>query len=180
MFSSDMPRLKSVAETLDNELLLTKPIASQLAQLGVTSLVPLVNVSTGAKLSAMELRPERILPPFSPESKGYELERQCPDCHRDGHFDLQKKALDLHYEGLPASYASNRILCTYECFGNSRLRDPFAESRIASGRLIVRDDAAQVLSGISGKTLEFYPVSISWALSIDSLKEPEREHEKRP
>jgi hypothetical protein len=160
--SSRLGMLKDAANTLDFDLLLAPQVALKLQELGVANLASVQHWRTGEILPAMELRPERSLPPFSPMSTGYLIEGQCEVCKRDGHFSKVKAPYGLHYESLPEFFKIFRILTTFERFGNSRLRTPFSESHIAAGVFIVREDIVNVLRSIAPRAFTFEEVTISW------------------
>ena len=70
--------------------------------------------------------------------------------------------LRLVYDGLPPDIANKDVLATYECFGNSVLREPFKESGFATPVLVVSDrlrDAILAL-GLKEKDVSFEPVLI--------------------
>ena len=106
----------------------------------------LVDKKTKEPVEFWSLEPEAMLPPWSKESKGFQVESQCLQCHRDGFFNTPKTSLDLVYAAMPAV----DVLATWEHFGISRLGTPFEESLFAIPRLIVSDRMRDILSGFKG------------------------------
>jgi hypothetical protein len=145
--------------TFNGEILVNLDTAKSLEALGVRCLVE-VQTRTHDLLPLMELRREAILPPFSPTTTGYERERPCPQCGRDGFFGIPHQPLTLVYEALSQEYRGKQVLWTFERFGNSRLRSPFEDSVVAAPLYVV---SKRVMECMRGRDIDFEPVAIEWA-----------------
>ena len=102
------------------------------------------------------------MPPMAPETTGIERERQCPRCHRDGHFHSNRVPIEIRYhldestrETLPD------VVHTYECFGNSVLKEPFAKSHLAQPLVLVKPRVMDSLRAQKVRRLRYDPVWIN-------------------
>lgn len=149
--------------TLDGDVLVSSTVAQALEQVGVSSLSEVRQVSTGRPLPYMELRWSRTLPPFSGSTTGYERERPCPACGRDGYFEVLKMPLRLVYDKIDASFRKEHVLATFERFGNSRLRSPFNDSVIAGPLYIVSEMVMDCLRKLRVRNIDFEDVGMGTA-----------------
>jgi hypothetical protein len=135
-------------------------VASRLRSLGVEAFRPVVASESGEPLPFEQLLPQKVLPPFSPRSSGFEREDQCRTCGRDGFFDVPHVLLALRYDKLPEDFFQSHVWSTWEHFGNSRLRKPFRESVFAAPKLVVSDEVAKILLKADRRGVEFVDVEI--------------------
>lgn len=152
---------KQVALTLDFEILFGEVLAEELMDQGFDCFVHARHHRTQVKLPSYQLLSQKLLPPFSPRTSGYETERQCQACKRDGYFNIPHVPLRLHYSQLDRHYLEHDVLATWEAFGNSRLREPYSESHIASPVLVVTQKLHEALQGLKG--VEFTEVEVDWS-----------------
>jgi hypothetical protein len=141
--------------TLDFEYLVNQDLAERIRKSGLTCLRQVLDRATLKPLLYEQLLPEAVLPPFSPESTGYERYSPCAHCGRDGYFGTPKRGFDVIYRDVDPSYLLKDCLETYERFGNSRLRPVFRESFFAKPLLIVSPRLADLLRLVEG--VEFEP-----------------------
>jgi len=146
LFVSPSTCKTGVAATYKLQVVVSKDVFDRLSVAGVTCMRQLVDKKTKEPVEFWSLEPEAMLPPWSKESKGFQVESQCLQCHRDGFFNTPKTSLDLVYAAMPAV----DVLATWEHFGISRLGTPFEESLFAIPRLIVSDRMRDILSGFKG------------------------------
>jgi hypothetical protein len=165
-------RTTSVYSTYDDELLVAEDLARLLQRAGIECLEEVQNVRNGSLLDVKLLSSEGALPRFSKGTTGYELEDQCPHCRRDGHFNIPHEPLRLVYGRVPDRLLSKDVLTTYECFGNSRLRDPLTDSHFASPCHVVSDRLRALLQEHGGRGLEFTPVDIAAARKEPAVVRP--------
>ena len=135
------------------QVLVSKDIFARFSDAGIGGLRQVVTRNGRDPLEFWSLEPQTNLPPWSAESKGYAVENQCPDCRRDGFFDIPKIFPALVYHDMP----DGDLMATWEHFGNSRLRSPFAESVLAAPRLIVSERVRRILAEYRG--VAFYEVA---------------------
>jgi hypothetical protein len=106
-----------------------------------------------------ELISEITLPPWSAATTGWcmsETDPPCPNCKRDGFFNIPKVPLKLAYDEEPRSFS---VAATYERFGKSRLKADFRKSLFANPCFVVDEPVRKVLSDERG--VEFVPVAFS-------------------
>jgi len=149
---------KGVLVTLDLEILIPDELAGALKTIGEDFLRDVVRPKSGERIPYYELMPQGILPRFSAQTKGYEIEAQCPACKRDGHFNIPHVPLQLVYEDVDPSLAKKDVLCTFEHFGNSKLRTPFKDSGFASPLFVVSERFATCLKENGARRVELEEV----------------------
>ena len=147
---------------LGEEMLVNLETAQELHMIGVECLAEVRGLKTKTLLPLMELRWEAVLPPFAEETRGYERDRPCPKCNRDGFFGIPREPYRLVYKNLSAEYRHKKVLATFERFGNSRLRSPFKDSHFATPLPIVSGQVGEYLQTKAGKVVDLEPVAISW------------------
>lgn len=142
--------------------LVSNSLANELALTGIDCFDDVFVRRGNMKLPFKVLNAEAVLPMFSTATSGYEVERQCEYCKRDGHFSIPHIPIVLKYMNLQGELTSKNVLCTYEGFGNSSLRKPFQASVIATPLPIVSTKFKEVVERhipkISG--VNFYPVYV--------------------
>jgi hypothetical protein len=139
------------------EILVDKEVGQFLIDFGIKSLADVV-APLGRSFNFFQVRAEKVLPPFSPKTTGFEKEKHCEQCQRDGYFELPKTQLNLVYENVSDDFFSFNILATYEVFGFSNIRDPFTDSRFAEPILIFSRELTEILQGKILSGVEFIPV----------------------
>lgn len=147
-------------QTLDREILLSAPVALVLTRAGVEG-SELVQAESprGSALPWVQLRPRRSLPAMDPLTRGVLVESQCPACRRDGHFGSSTIPMEIVYRGIDVA-ALPSILRSWECFGNSVVREPFARSVLAHPLILVKPLVMEALKGVKVRGLAFTPVRV--------------------
>jgi len=142
---------------LTGEILASPRIADVLRGSGIQRCIRgVLNAKTRESLAAVQLVAEATLPRFTSQSTGVTRERPCPGCDRDGFFGIPHVPMILKYRNLGLFSAD--LFATYERFGNSRLRSPFAESTLASPMYVGSDRLVDALRAQKIKGLSFEPV----------------------
>lgn len=157
---AEIPKGGAIFQTFQHEVLVSPALAQTLRETEVTGLtLDEVRAKSGATLPWVQLLSTTELPPMAPATEGILRERPCPNCGRDGHFDNAKEPLQIFY---PASQVTPHslpdVVHTYECFGLSRLREPFEQSRFANPLLLVKPKVYDVFKRQKVRGLEFHPV----------------------
>jgi hypothetical protein len=119
----DLPTGKPIAQTFRCWKLLHDSVVRVLKkEFDVAKdLTPVEDAKTGARLPFWQLRPMFVMPPMAPETKGMQIEGQCPTCRRDGHYGSD---LEPAYRLDAATLAALPPLSqTWECFGLSIRED---------------------------------------------------------
>lgn len=153
---------KEMFITLQFDIIISNSLANELALAGIDSFDDVFVHRGNMKLPFKVLNAEAVLPMFSTATSGYEVERQCEYCKRDGHFGIPHIPIVLKYMNLQDELTSKNVLWTYEGFGNSGLRKPYQDSFIATPKTIVSTKFKEVVERhipkISG--VNFYPVYV--------------------
>lgn len=146
-----------VFQTLDGEIIFSSKVAESLGSTGSSFLADVRDASSQQPLPFYELRYEAELPPFSTNTTGFEKERACERCHRDGHFEIPNIPLRVVYPRLHDELKSKNVLATFERFGNSRRRTPIEDSVYARPLFIVSDRLAATIEEMElpGIVLEY-------------------------
>ena len=145
-----------VAITYDHEVVIPPELIPKLKKIVPECLKKIHHgtVKAAEPSGYCQLITQITLPCWSKQTTGFEKEDECPHCKRDGFFNIPRVPLRIVYdEQVPAFNVAE----TYECFGNSKLREPFKESHFASPLLIVNEAVQQILAGEKG--VEFEPVT---------------------
>ncbi len=146
--------------TLNREILLQSNIKDALIKNGIKSFGEVYEVKSQKQMPIWELRSQKILPQFSPETTGFERELPCSTCNRDGYFGIPHTPLNLKYILKDKSLLDKDVYVTYECFGNSRLREPFKQSVFAAPLFIVSHRVMKCFKELNVKNVEFEEVTI--------------------
>jgi hypothetical protein len=158
----DAPARSNVWQTLDGELLLAPDLTSVLdGATGVRLRQAISNVDS-SPLPWFQVIPPHELPPMAPTTVGvYQSDRSrtapCPRCRRDGFFT--RAAYTIRYELDLASVPD--VSHTYEYFGRSVLREPFAQSHLAQPLPIVRGSVYERLIRAGAKEIAARPVEVT-------------------
>jgi hypothetical protein len=155
--TGQFPKKADLFPTLDHELIVSPQLSAHLRGAGVTCLGTVQGVRPGNDGYAV-LQRDATLPPFSQRTQGYEVERQCPECKRDGHFNIPHVPLQLVYDSVEHNILAYDVLHTWECFGNSALRTPFRDSVFASPLHVVSNRFRTLLEEFSVRRMDFDPV----------------------
>ena len=147
-----------IFKTLDGETIIDTDLANKLKSKGISSLFEVFD-SDKQKLPYMELRHQALLPRFTANTQGYEIEDQCPHCKRDGYFGVDDP-LKLVYENIDEAITSNHILATFETFGNSSIETTFQNSNLSSPLLIFSDELVCLFQEENLSNMSFEKVAI--------------------
>ena len=147
-----------IAVTLRRECIIGDRLSRVLTSRRISCLREVHDRATGDSLPVKELLPEATLPPFAAATNGYERSDSCPECGRDGYFDIPHVRLQIVYEHLDSSFFRYDLLATFEHFGLSRLRHPFEDSVFAAPLYLVSGRLAALLRGC--KKVELEPVEL--------------------
>lgn len=154
------------------EYLVAEPVARALraAQCSGLELLP-VRSHKGATLSWWQIVPRYEMPPWSSQTRGTKRgtsrgeicwDAPCEACGRDGYFSDGKQPTQLVYcRSDLRDWPLPDFAQTYERFGCSVLREPFAKSQFAQGLLLVSPRVYDILQGFKIDGLRFEPVRIS-------------------
>lgn len=156
---SETPRRGDLFQTLDGQILVSQSLAEALggAGLAALSLEQARDHRTGEPIPWHQLLLVQELPPWHPDSVGFERENECPQCRRDGHFHTGRYPFELVYTAAQLDKAPD-VAWTYERFGNSKLLDDFSESHFAAPQLLVSPRFRDVLAGARVRKVDFLPV----------------------
>ena len=157
---SDMNPSRHLMETLDREILVSPAVREVIVSTPLTGVEmrQCVSVRGEHPLPWFQLITEFELPPADPASE-IDRDRQCPACGRDGFFAGLGRPFELVYAAASISMASIPDFShTFERFGNSVIRAPFAESHFAQPHAVVTQAAYQALSSLRIREVEFVPI----------------------
>ncbi len=164
---AEIPKGGHIFRTLDRDILISPELGQSLRDAGVSGfMLGEVKSKTGKTLSSwVQLLSEVELPPMDPTIrgivKGTGLDSPCPRCGRDGHFAIPKVRSQIVYRaGQVDLHSLPDVVHTYECFGLSRLREPFEQSHFATPLLLVKPKVIKVFQRHKVRRLEFDPVKI--------------------
>jgi len=146
---------------LTHELLVSPSLEDALRRAGVESFGEVLEAGSHRKIPFSQLMPQGTLPPFSQGTTGFTRYRPCPVCNRDGHFDDPETPVIIKYSCLREEMLSSDVLATFERFGLSALRDPFADSVFASPLYLAGERVLDVLESERVKGIDFEPVTFS-------------------
>lgn len=158
----ETPPRGSLFQTLDSEILVSSPVAEALhnSRLSGLSLQQARDRRTGEPIPWHQLLVAYELPPWHPDTVGFEQEHQCPECRRDGHFHTVGHPLEIAYPAAALEEAPD-VAWTCERFGNSVLREDFSESHFAAPQLLVSPRVREVLADSGVRNVDFLPVRAS-------------------
>ena len=154
------PPAAGIFSTLDREVLLSSATVALLRKAGIGSLGPVLEKGSHRPMNVSELLASATLPRFSATTSGYERERPCPSCDRDGYFGVPHEPICLVYDALDVEYLGKDVVQTFELFGNSCLRSPLADSVFAAPLYLVSTRFADLLRQQPGMNVDFAPVEI--------------------
>lgn len=148
-----------IFQTLDGEVFISEKLKLSFeAELPESKafLWPVVNSVSQEPLPLWEIRAELILPKFAISTTGFEIEKSCKECARDGHFGVPNISFKPAYPEAQVSKLTANVLCTWEHFGLSKLRPIFEDSVFAAPILIVSDQFRNVIEShkIAGVVFE--------------------------
>jgi len=143
--------------TLDREIIISEELRDELINHGINCFDQVLNTKKSF-VPFYVLVPELVLPPFSQNTKGFERERACAVCGRDGYFNIPRVPLEIHYDNIEEATKSKDLLCTYELFGLSIIREPFKESAFAAPKHIISERFKEILEKMKVKNIDFEPV----------------------
>lgn len=159
-----LPESRAIFETLDGEILVRLRFGHTLMSMGVTGLElrPVLAKVDKAPLPWLQMIPSHTLPPMAASTRGIVREGQCPTCARDGFFNTTLEPEQIRYcspqvriDLLPD------VVQTWECFGNSALRDPFEKSHFAHPLILVKPKFLQIVREQKVRAVEFRPVEVT-------------------
>lgn len=154
---------RHVCNTLDDDILVSGELADALRRRGISGL-NLREVRSSPQrepLGWWQILPDYEMPPLAPETQGIVREGPCPACDRDGYFheadipiEMMCRREDVDIGSLPD------CVRTYERFGNSRLKTPFAQSRFAAPLLLFKPVVCELFHAMGVKGVRFVPVEV--------------------
>jgi hypothetical protein len=157
--ASDPPRQATTFETLTGEILIRADLARRVEAMRPKGLElrEAVASTDRHRLGFFQLIPTRSMPPMSTCTEGLLREGTCPSCSRDGYFGDLTTPLRIVYRAADVRNAGSDAFVTHEHFGNSRLRVPFSESRIAQPLVLLSPLLLSVF--MSERGIRFEPIS---------------------
>jgi hypothetical protein len=157
----EFPKRGPIFETLDGEYLVSERLRDAILAIRPSGLElrEAIDAASGYGTGFFQVLAES-LPPMEAATMGILREDSCTDCGRDGHFsDLeQPKRIVYRRVQLPEPLLDAHF--TYEWFGNSKLRIPFAESSFAHPLLLVSTRIYDVFEAQRVPSLRFEPVTV--------------------
>lgn len=149
-------------ETLSGEVLISEDLAGvwDAAGIGGAELRGAVSHRDGQPLAWFQVIPQLELPPMSAQTRGTIREDPCPACGRDGHFFTVKSPEAIVYDDPESAEDLPDVCHTYERFGNSVLREPFASSFFAPPLLICKPNVQKFFRGRRVRGIRFIPVQL--------------------
>lgn len=163
---AEIPKSGAIFQTLDHEVLVSPALGQALQETGVSGLTLGHAVSaTGVTLPWLQILSAGELPPMDPATtgiiRGTGPDSPCPRCGRDGYFGIPKEPAQIVYHtGRVNPDALPDVVHTYERFGLSRLREPFAQSHFANPLLLVKPKVYDVFKQQKVRRVEFHPARL--------------------
>ena len=150
-------RLKDrVSITLKHEVVIPPRLALAIKTVAPQCLREIRDEVGSGSTPFFEFVPEVTLPPWNASTTGWttsEMDPTCPNCKRDGFFNIPKAPLCLSYDSPIPTF---QVACTWECFGKSRLQPDFKKSLFAVPFMVVDESIEKILASEQG--LSFVPV----------------------
>lgn len=145
-----------VSITLKHEVVIPPRLIPTIKTAAPQCLREIRDEKTGGATAFFELVPETTLPSWEASTTGWsrsEMDPPCPNCKRDGFFNIPKVPLNLNYDKpIPAFW----VAATWEHFGKSRLQSDFKKSLFAVPFLVVEESIKKGLENERG--VSFMPV----------------------
>jgi len=160
---SDLPKRGVICQTHSCEILLRGDLAALLTQEQSGEMeLRRVHASTDHRpLDWFQLIALCTMPPFSESTTGVVISDQCPECNRDGYFDTPTTPRQLVYCRNDMNLSAEPIVAnTHECFGISRLQEPFSKSFLASPLLLVKPQMLSFMRRHRVARVGFEPVFV--------------------
>ena len=152
-----------VCSTMDDDILVSRKLADTLQRHGVSGLNLREVLSTLKRepLGWWQILPDYEMPPLAPETRGIVREDPCPACDRDGYFHAGDIPVEMAYRKREVDIDHlPDCVRTYERFGNSRLKTPFAESHLAAPLLLFKPVVCEIFNAMGIKGVRFVPVKV--------------------
>lgn len=152
---------RPVFANLDREIIIADSFVEILKNEGINTFGNIVAKKDLRELPFKWLKCQCTLSPFDFSTTGFKIseKKQCEDCKRDGYFNIPHIPLLLRYKNVNEEILNNDVLCTYECFGLSALREPFKDSVFASPKYIISDKLKNILEkNKATRCMSFTPV----------------------
>ena len=147
-----------VSYTYKFEIVIPPRLVAPIRSVAPNCLREIEDEQTTETTAFFQLIPEITLPRWSTGTTGWctsEMLPQCPNCKRDGYYNVPKMPLKIVYDQPIPSFS---VAETFEQFGKARLHSDFKKSLFAIPFMIVSEAVQSVLSGERG--LEFIPVKL--------------------
>ncbi len=158
-----VPKSRDVFETLDGEIMISPRVAEAFKKASVSGVDLRLAVShrDRSRLPWFQILPTHGMPRMAETSAGIEREKPCPRCGRDGYFGSAYLPMRIRYRACEVTLDKVPDFArTWECFGNSALREPFHESGFATPLLVVKPKVFRLLRELKVRGLRFLPVEI--------------------
>jgi hypothetical protein len=156
---SDTPRNTEIFATLDHEILVSASVADALEDAAFDGMeLRQVVARDGGDLGWFQIVARREMPSWAAATTGFLRERPCTRCNRDGYFNTVTAPLQIRYDQETLARAPD-VTWTYERFGNSVLRDEFAESHFAAPRTLVAPRVLDAIGERAARRCACTPVS---------------------
>jgi hypothetical protein len=135
---AELPKRGPIFETLGGEYLVSERLRDAILAIQPSGLElrEAVDTANGSGTGFFQVLAEP-LPPMEAATLGVLREDSCVDCGRDGHFADLEQPMRITYRRAQLPDPLLDMHFTYEWFGNSKLRTPFAESVFAHPLLLV-------------------------------------------
>ncbi len=157
------PMREHIIETLDGEILISEELVAEFRRVAVTGagLWQAVARDSSILLPWYQIVPETEMPPMSRLTRGIIQNKPCPECFRDGHFHEADQPIEIVYDrGSMRSLSLPDVVRTYECFGNSVLREPVSGSHFAQPLILIKSKVLEIFEKYKVRGVEFIPVKI--------------------
>jgi hypothetical protein len=157
---TEIPRKGSVFQTLDGEYLVSPTLARVLGDelLSGLELRQAISHRDRSPLPWFQLIAQMELPPMAPTS-GVKRERACPECDRDGYYQLLDDTKPIRYRRSAVTLETlPDATHTYERFGNSVIRRPFQDSHFGQPLLLMKPSIYRIFRELKVRAVRFDPV----------------------
>ena len=115
----------------------------------------------GTGLRYFQLLAAHEMPPMKPSTEGLLRDEPCAGCSRNGYFGDLEHPMRIRYREEDLDATDSDAHFTYEWFGYSKLRTPFAESLLAYPLLLISSRMYEVFADDRLRGVKFEPVDVA-------------------
>jgi hypothetical protein len=162
---SRLPTNSMICQTAHYEYFVTEPLFQALSNANLSGLRLIQAVDArGDRLPWWHLVPAYELPPMTEETRMSlrgDPSMGCRRCGRDNFFDGQREPVQIVYSRKEIGKGTlPDVATTYECFGISGLSEPFENSHIAHGLVLISPNGYSVFRALKVRGVRFEPIRI--------------------